>query len=214
MQTFDQAVPFCANTPDGTRCYQAALKMVLQHYKPDLDDSWSVLDRVTAKIDGGGTWPFAGMVWLHDNGFEVRNIELMDNERFADEGQQYLAEFFGAHAAAVDARTDFASEQANARRFVAAARCEVRIPSVEDIRKLLLDGYLAICNVNSRVLNGRDGYSGHFVVVKGYDEVGLILHDPGPPASENRRVVLDDFERAWAFPDAKARNVIGIRVRV
>lgn len=213
MQSFDRTVPFCANTPDGKRCYQAVVKMVLQTFRPALDGSWQALDRITAKLDDGGTWPFAGMVWLADNGFEVRNIELMDNERFAREGRAYLDEFFGRHAAEIESQTDYASEQAQARRFVETVDCEIRMPGIEDLRSLLLDGYLAICNVNSRALNGRDGYSGHFVVVKGFDADALLLHDPGPPPRADRRVALADFDKAWAFPDDKARNLIAVRMR-
>jgi hypothetical protein len=211
MKACDHDVPFYANTEDGKHCFQAAVRMVLKAFRPTLDYSWAALDEVTAKIDGGGTWPFAGTAWLHDQGFEVRYIELADNRRFAAEGKPYLLELYGAHANAADAKTDYAAEQARASRMVENVRCEVRVPTADDIRGLLLEGFVLICFVNSRALNGRDGYSGHFVVVKGFDAEGLIVHDPGPPATENRQVSYESFERAWGYPDEKAKVVLAVR---
>jgi hypothetical protein len=90
-------------------------------------------------------------------------------------------------------------------------RSEVRAPTIDDVKRALARGCLGICNVNSRVLNGRDGYSGHFVVAKGYDERSLIVHDPGPPGEANRKVAFDVFEQAWAYPTAVAKNLVVIR---
>jgi hypothetical protein len=96
VTAFDQAVPFIAN-PDATHCYQAALKMVLRHFRPQRDHSWG-------KVDGLGTWLFAGLTWLQDQGVDLTNVELMDNKRFAAEGRAYLAELAGQEFAADDVR--------------------------------------------------------------------------------------------------------------
>jgi hypothetical protein len=80
MQRYDQHVPFVPN-PDATHCYQAALKMVLQRFRPHRDPSWADLDRITGKVEGFGTWPFAGLTWLRELELELTNVELMDNVR-------------------------------------------------------------------------------------------------------------------------------------
>ena len=70
-----------------------------------------------------------------------------------------------------------------------------------------------ICNVNSHKLNNEKGYAGHYVVMKGYSETGFVLHDPGLPAQENRFVNFEDFEKAWAYPNKKARNIIAFKLK-
>ena len=187
--------------------------MVLKSFRPAEEYSWAELDAITAKAEGVGTWPFAGLTWQHDQGFDVRNIELMDNRRFALEGRSYIVEFLGEDiVAATPLLPDLSSEQAAAARFVETVHCETRIPGVEDLRRLLADGYLAICNVNSRTLNERDGYSGHFVVVTSCDANELVLHDPGPPPQPQRRVPERLFDRAWGYPTERAKNIAAIKL--
>jgi hypothetical protein len=204
-------VPFYAN-PDATHCFQAALRMVVKYFRPAEDYSWAQLDTITAKAEGLGAWPFAGLTWLYRQGFDVRNIELMDNRRFAREGRSYLVEFFGAEfVAASPLPPDLSPEQAAAASFVDTVSCETRIPDLDDLRHLLADGYLAVCNVNSRMLNEREGYMGHFVVVTSCDANELVLHDPGPPGTPRRRVAIGAFEKAWAYPTARAKNIVAVR---
>ena len=205
MQRFEHDVPFFAN-PDDTHCYQAALKMVLQRFRPQDEHSWATLDRFTGKVEGFGTWPFAGLTWLHEQALQVINIELMDNRRFAAEGRAYIAEVVGQEfAESIDRGLNLSRVQAEAAVFVERVACVVAVPTIDDIRCAVAAGALAICNVNSRALNGREGYLGHFVVVKGFDEQGLIVHDPGPPGQPNRRVSFEMFEHAWAYPSANVK---------
>jgi hypothetical protein len=211
MKPHDADVPFFAN-PDATHCFQAALKMVAQSFRPGLDCSWALLDSVTGKVDGVGTWPFAGYTWLRDQGLDVTNVELMDNARFAAEGERYLAELMGQELAAAGVRgIDLAQVQREAAVFVDKVRQETRMPTTDDIRRGVASGDLVICNVNSRVLNGRDGYMGHFVVVKGFDDDGFVVHDPGPPSTPNRRIEYELFEKAWAYPSSAVKNMVAIR---
>ena len=213
MGAASRDVPFYAN-PDSTHCFQAALRMVLKFFRPAEDFSWAQLDAITAKADDIGTWPFAGLTWLCDQGFDVRNIELMDNRRFARDGHSYLVEFLGADVVTASRlAADLSPEQAAAARFVDIVSCETRIPDRDDLERLLADGYLVICNVNSRTLNDTEGYSGHFVVVMSCDESELVLHDPGQPPTPQRRVPTAKFERAWAYPHERAKNVVAIRLQ-
>lgn len=127
-------------------------------------------------------------------------------------GGDYLLSHFGENVgqAQID-HSDMAQEIKLAGLFNQKIISELRIPEIADLRSCLDDGYLPGCNVNSRRLNGMEGYSGHFVVVIGYDEKSLLLHDPGLPARQNLRVSNEAFERAWAYPDSTAKNYFAIR---
>lgn len=209
----DQDVPFYAN-PDSTHCFQAALKMVLKHYFPSEEHSWGFLDSVTAKVDGLWTWPLAGSVWLASRGLEVRDIELFDYDAFVRDGEGYVTSFYGEEVGRdAIAHSRIGQEQEHALTFLRTVRFEKRQPSHGDLRRLLDEGHLLVCNVNGRVLSDRPGWAGHFVVVKGYDESGFVLHDPGPPPLEGRHVAHETFDRAWSYPHERVRNVISLRLR-
>jgi len=109
--------------------------MVVKCFRPAEEYSWAQLDAITAKAEGFGAWPFAGLTWLRAQGFDVRNIELMDNRRFAREGRSYLVEFFGAEfVGASRLPPDLSPDQAAAASFVDTVRCETRIPDLDDLR--------------------------------------------------------------------------------
>jgi hypothetical protein len=59
-------------------------------------------------------------------------------------------------------------------------------------------------------LNGAAGYSGHFVVVTGCDADEVVCHDPGPPAVPHRRIPIEAFERAWAYPTERAKTMVAV----
>jgi uncharacterized protein YvpB len=94
---------------------------------------------------------------------------------------------------------------------VAKRLYESRIPNLNELKKRLDENYLLICNVNSRALNQKDGFVGHFVLLTGYNDKGFIMHDPGPPGVESREVKFVDFEDAWAYPNENAQNYIAIK---
>lgn len=206
-------VPFYSNTPDDTHCFQASLKMVLKYFQPEKEFSWEELEKITAKVDGLWTWATAGVLWMQENGFDVKNIESFDYERFIKEGNSYLLEVFGEEMGKAQIRhSDIDQERKLARRYIKEVKLENRIPNIDDITNLLNDGYLLICNVNSVALNNAKGYAGHSVVIKGISENKIILHDPGLPALENREVSFKQFEKAWAYPGEKSKNITAFKL--
>lgn len=210
----DYKVLFYSNTDDDTHCFQAALKMVLRFFWPERDFSWQELEKITAKVEGLWTWPTASLLWLQENGFEVKNIEVFDHGRFASEGGKYLVNFFGKEVGEIQIEhSDINQEMAYAKEFIKKIQPIVKIPTIHDIRQLLEDGYLVVCNVNSHALNNEAGYAGHFVVVKGFDNNTLIIHDPGLPPAENRKVDFAAFERSWAYPNEDAKNIMAFRLK-
>lgn len=204
-------VRFYENT-DDTHCFQAVFRMILKHYWPNKDYSWEELEKITAKVEGLWTWPTAGMLWLHNNGFEVHTVETFDYARFVEKGSNYLMELFGEKVGQeqID-HSDLDQEIDFAEQIVGAGLCEPRTPEVPELKQHLDEKYLLICNVNSRALNGKDGYAGHFVLLTGYTDKGFVLHDPGLPPLENREVAFVDFEKAWGYPNEQAKNYIAVR---
>ncbi len=206
-------IPFYENV-DETHCFQAVLRMILKCYWPNKDFTWEELDRISAKVDGLWTCPTASLIWLDDRGFDVQSVEMFEYEKFASDGDDYLVDFFGEEVGREQiAHCDIEQETRYARQIAKRNMSIVRTPEISDLKDQLDAGWLLICNVNSRALNGKSGYSGHFVLLIGYDSNGFIVHDPGLPGRASRKVVFENFELAWAFPNLQAKNYIAIRPR-
>lgn len=204
-------IPFFPNHPDGTHCYQAALRMVLSYFT---DKEWSMGDlvRLTGKSEGKWTWPTTSLLWLLENGFEVRLIEKFSYADFARRGKDYLIEKCGREVAdAQEVNSDLERERELAARFTSKGTVEFRMPTYENLECLLKDGYLTICNINASIISKRERYSGHFVVPTGLTEEKIIFHDPGLPPIPFREATRTLFEKAWGYPTKHEKNILAVR---
>lgn len=206
-------IKFFPNTPDNTHCFQACLKMILKYYFPNEDYSWENLDRISAKTEGLWTWPMAGLVWLSDKGVEVKNIEAFDYKMFSKKGSDYLIEAFGKEVGESQVEhSDIRREVIIAKEFIKKIKIEKRIPEIKDIQVLIKNDYLVMCNVNGMILNNKKGYSGHFILIKAFNDSGFIVNDPGLPEFEDRFVFFELFDKAWSYPDKKARDIKAFKI--
>ena len=192
-------VPFVPNTPDDTHCLQAAYMIIAKHFDKDFDismDKWSAL---TGYEEGLGTWANAGLVWFKEQGYDVKHYEEFDFEAFIKHPKEYMIQLNGQEAGEWGyEHTNVPAEIERMRRLLAASIVEKREPKLEDIKVGLDHGYLARVTINANTLDNEEGYIGHAVVVIGYDENFIYLHDPGLPALPNRKVAIDDFIRSWS----------------
>lgn len=209
-----QAVPFYANTPDDTHCFQAAMKMILGFFMPEREFSWVDLEKLSAKAEGMSTWPQQMLLSLVDLGFEVVDIGNFDAQAFIAEGADYLYRTYDQETADWQVKwSDIPQEQAIFKKVLKSPdiHTEDRVATWTDLQKYLHEDYLVTCNINSQKLNNKSGYIGHSVVVYDIDDNSITLHDPGPPPIEGRKVSRADFEAAWAYPNEDATNVIAIK---
>ncbi|MFZ2193045.1 MAG: hypothetical protein WAV31_02275 [Candidatus Moraniibacteriota bacterium] len=208
-------IPFFSNTADDKHCFQASLKMIMKYFWPSEDYSWKELEKITAKIPRLWTWQMAGLIWLQEKGVEVKNIEMFDYEKFIQLGGKYLIEEYGEEVGKRQIEnSDIEQEKKLSKKFIEIINTERRIPNIDDIKQLLLDDYLIITNINSRILNNRYGYTGHSVVLKGFSGEEFIINDPGgAPGIENRKVDFELFEKAWGYPNEKAKNIMAFKLK-
>lgn len=211
-QAMEYNVPFFSNTPDDTHCVQASLRMILKYFEPAEDYTWEELEVITGKNDAYWTWPLAMLLWLSEKSYDVRVKDLFDYDQFVAKGGQYIIDEMGEEVGNAQIKnSDIALEQERARLVADRISKVTELPTNIDIMNYLDDGYLVLCRVNSLALNGKKGYMGHSIVVKGFDDDGFIINDPGLPAMKNRRVDLQSFEKGWAYPNVYARNLTAIK---
>lgn len=186
--------------------------MLTLYFFPEKKYTMKTISRVTAKKRGLWTWPMAGLLWLHKKGLEIRVIELFDYKKFIDHKEEYLRTVFGNDVGNEQIiHSDIRQEVAFAQQLITTIRIQRKKPQIADIKALLDEGFLLICNVNSKFLHNEDGYVGHFLVIKGYDETHLFIHDPGLPPLEDQHISFRQFKKAWAYPDEKANNIMAFR---
>ncbi|MCR4264132.1 MAG: peptidase C39 family protein [Candidatus Roizmanbacteria bacterium] len=209
-----RSVPFFANTSDDTHCFQAGLRMVLKYFLPEKNHTWKELEKMTAKVKDLWTWPTQGIINLHRMGFNIVDIDDFDIEKFIDNGGEYMIERYGNEVGKEQIKySDIDQERKIHREYINLNIHQKRIPELKELKKLLDEGYLVTCNVNSYALNNEKGYAGHFVVIFDYDKNNLYLHDPGLPPVKNRKVSYKQFIKAWEYPNKNARNVLAFRLR-
>ena len=205
-------IPFHPNTGDGTHCFQAALKMALAYVDPDREYTYEELDEISQKDPGKWTWPTTAMLWLMEHHYEIRLVEEFDYAAFAERGGDYLIEKCGYEVAQVQMdNSDIERERKIAAKFVEYAPLEFRIPTIADLRRYLNDHWVITCNINSALLHGQPGYSGHFVIITDVTDDEVILHDPGLPPSPNFAVERAVFEKAWGYPESSDKNLLAVR---
>ncbi|OGL26368.1 hypothetical protein A3E49_02025 [Candidatus Saccharibacteria bacterium RIFCSPHIGHO2_12_FULL_49_19] len=209
----DYKVPFISNTKDNLHCMQSAWMMVVKYFKPQFEMDWDKFSRVTGFEEDKGTWAMAGLLWLKKQGFNVIHLASFDYEVFAQTGGAYLLKRAGKDIGQwMIEHSNMPLEQKRARRLAKSGIWKKQAVQISDIKKNLDDGFLVVCTINIRKLDELQGYFGHVVVVKGYDDKKLFLHDPGLPGRPDRKVTYKDFETAWADPNKDAKELNAIKL--
>lgn len=154
----------------------------------------------------------AGLMWFKENGYEVIHIGTFDYDQFAHRGAEYLVEALGEDIAAWKLRyMDHKKEQARALHFIRIGILVQREATLEDIYTYLNQGYLIKCLINLNELNHKPGFLGHEVIVKGYTDTQLILHDQGLPPRLDFDLETERFLKAWIEPTSKSEKMDVIR---
>jgi hypothetical protein len=174
-------------------------------------DEWSQL---TGYEEGLGTWANAGLVWFKEQGYDVKHIELYDYQAFMADPKGYMVAYNGVEAGTWGyEHTNVPAEIERMKKILSTDIIEQRIPTIDDIKKYLDEGYVLRATINSQKLNGEDTYVGHAVIITDYNDTYLTIHDPGLPGIPNRQVTYDEFEAAWADPTPRVKELDAIRRR-
>jgi hypothetical protein len=203
-------VPFVPNTDDDTHCLQAAYMSAAKYLDPTFAIPMSEWSNITGYEEGKGSWANAGPLWFMKQGYQVHQYELFDAEEFIKRPTEYMIEQHGPEAGKWGIEnTNVPAEIIRMRQLLDAGIVERREPTMEDIKSFLDLGYLVRVTVNSNILNGKEGYLGHALLIFDYNESYIQFHDPGLPAIPNRQETFTLFEAAWSA-QIKKMDAIGI----
>lgn len=189
-------------------CVNAVFRMVSQHLISK-DFTWEELDTLTRAIPGKATWTFLGEMEFAKLGITVLNIEPVDYERLFKVGIDYLQTVMGKDT------FDYYINESNIvsvikyiPSYLQYVKHETRRATTSEIVNYINSGYLVAAEVNSSILNRKKGFSLHFVLLYGFDGKHIILHDPGLPPVEARKISLKEFESCFNFSGANSGIIV------
>jgi hypothetical protein len=192
---------FYANLDDETHCTQASIIMVLSILFPEKNFSFEEIDKVTNnQWSGFATWQTHELFYYEELNINFKYYDTFDMKIFGEQGLAYIAEAYGHEVAEYNLKNTkdinlerrLCLEIANKKWFFKRKNIGLNL-----VKKLLDQNYYLMLNLNSRILNQQPGWAGHRVVCYGYDENGLVVHDPGLPPHPARHVAFDLFKKAW-----------------
>jgi len=92
--------------------------------------------------------------------------------------------------------------------YLKTVKHETRRASLEEIIGFLKRGALVGAEVNSRILNQKEGFDLHFVLLYDFDGKNFIVHDPGFPPIKSRKVDIKEFNQCFNFEGANGEVVV------
>lgn len=206
---------FVPNMKDLAHCFQACLLMAMRSSFYLEIPSIITLDRHLDEVPGKYSWPFAGLRYLGERGFSTVFHGQFDISRFVLKPETYLLSFYGGDEGNDQIQnSDLPSVVKAAKDFMESdvSIIDKSEPNLMSIRSMIDDGYYVIPEVNQRVLQGDwSGYVGHFIFVYGYNENGVIAHNPGPPPMQSSEISWYMLDRAWNYSKKDSRYLCAVR---
>ncbi len=203
--------PFIPNLPDDRHCMQSTYTMVVQMLTGERI-SMSTSEHETGYIEGRGTWPFQSFLALANRGLCTVVDELFDAELFAKDARAALLKQNQNDQITEEmiATSDITLEMKRTSKCLINNQIHFTnsTPSLTSLKEALNLGAVVFAHVNSRVLNDKDGYIGHMVIVLGQVDDIIVLADPGLPAIEHSEHKIEQFCKAWEYPTREMANFI------
>lgn len=197
--TSDIDVPFIKNPDD--RCVVVVVGMVLARFMPERHFTMAELERLVGYEKGRGTWKALSMLNLAKLGFQVYWIEDFDHQQFVHNPKAYLRTILDDKAYEWQiTHGDLEQEVERTRQYMASGLpLEKRQATNDDIKRFLDDGWLVHLEVNARLLSGKPGYEGHSILVIGYNNKEVIIHNPdGENGNKpSQHVSWELLDKAW-----------------
>ncbi len=160
-------------------CMLAAYRSMLAYFL-HRDFSWKELENLTGYKNGIAAWTVKPLVELQEMGLDIRMIEPFDYRNYLKEGEAYLHKIYKHEEVKwILENTNIREVKPFIPRFLSRIKYERRTPTLEDIDEMLADGRLVFVTVNSRILNDREGFSSHALLVLDRNGNDYIAHDSG-----------------------------------
>ena len=151
--------------------------------------TWEQLENLTGYEPKRAAWTVKIWTELSQDGFDIRMIEGFDYKKYHEQGEAYLHIFLKPEEVEWQLReSNLAQIRPLIPTFLKNVQYEQRSPQLDDIDTMLHDGFLVFVQLNSKILNNKDGYTAHMILLHGKEGDEYIAHDPGLPPHPNRHI--------------------------
>ena len=207
-------VPFYANREDGMSCMLAVYRSIIKYFLGK-ELTWEELEELTGYEPKRPAWTAKALTTLAtEYSLGIKVIEPFNYKRFASLGKDYLYDFYDNEEVEWYLKnTNVLEIKPYLTKFIAAIRPLCRRATLEDIDAMLVEGRLVTITLNGRILDGKEGYSGHMVLLIAQDDDNYIVHDPGQPPLPNRHLARAKVWEAMGG-DSNTSEVTGFKIRI
>lgn len=195
-------VPFVGNDENPSdKCVPAVVAMVLAYFMPERPFTLQEVEKLCGYVPGKGTWKPQLLLSLNELGFQTQWIEDFNHHKFAEDPESYLTTILDKDALDWQIKnSDLPKEADRIKQYLAKGLpLEQRKGTRQDIKDFLNNGWLVMLEVNENVIAGIPGYLGHVVLVVGYDDDNVTIHNPdGNNGNKPNQVITWGLlEQAW-----------------
>jgi hypothetical protein len=206
---------FVPNTEDNLHCLQACFMMI---YNTIFEKAITMeeAEALTGHVPDMPTWQYQAITSFVKRGVEVKMVESFPVQAFLKDPITTIKDHFKEEKLVryILDNTDADKEVDRLQQAIGTNKVEFIevVPTIEDIVKLLAEGYFILCNVSAPGLRGDfESYSGHVVIVEEVTSEHVLIQNPGLPPQENQRVPLEIFNRAWAGEHGNSSDILAVR---
>lgn len=191
-------IPFVKNP--GKACALACYTMTAKYFFPKT--TFEEVAKISDWEPGYVVWAFKFWLWIMDKGIKVTDYDLIDYEKWVNNGLDGLRESIGdKNFKYIKGNTeDLGSYAADIKKVLNHPNFTYikRKQTFPDLEEAFKKGTVCEVVLNPRVLDGEDGFSMHRVVVLDITDKDIIFHDPQkkvprPARKESKEL----FEKAW-----------------
>ena len=203
-------LPLYYANPDNSHCFQCCLRMTLEHFTPAKSWTWEELCEMTGKEPGLHTWPTRIYAELQDSDYDSVIYDCFEYGAFSLNPETYLREKFSPeYAQEAITYSNIPAILKDVSRLLANKNIRMHRENydAEDVKRLIEDGYLIIAWVDhAKIWKLENQCNPHYVLVYGYDDHGVIMHDPGGDEDTRQSALHVSWD---AFFDANKMNAEG-----
>lgn len=193
-------VPYHGNP--GNACALACYTMAAQYLLPNRNFTLERLAKIAGWRKGYVVWGFKLWKYLMDQGIHVIDYDTFDYETWVSKGFEALKKslpakdfkFYKDNSYGLEGESKYIKGMLNHPNFTYVNKK----PTWEDVVKEFKQPGICDITLNSRLLNRKDGFVIHRVVLLDITDQEVVFHDPNSDWSgKNRREPLNFFRKVF-----------------
>lgn len=150
--------------------------------------SWPELEAMSGFKDDKPAWSMQAYIAMYKMGIRVKMYDSFDYRAYLKRGLDYYKQFLTPQEYEWQIKHAALPDKKLIPEFLEVIDWKCKSANLHDIEELLKHDMIVTVGLNMRALNQQDGFVLHAVLILEESGVDFIVHDPGLPAVEYRKV--------------------------